>query len=425
MKPEFELGVLFRNNEDLVGPCLWAARNCTKVPFRVIAVDQASTDLTAEELARFIKPKNGDVILPPGTNTGVAAGRNQILKYRTPELPLVLMDSDVIISMEETLEHMVALIGEGIAGVYGNMLSGRFRAPETRPDPENGFAFVALSPKALQRVPRFDERFDMFCDDSWFIDQIIAAGMKFISCRQSVAVHYWGSTIRRGSESKRSHEVDRKDSDAYAELKNEKSCAGKFIQAFGELDMAENVRLHRTGFMVSLEEARWLCHKAAKSQGNILEIGCHHGVTTRELAMHNPDRIIFAVDFLGAPVNPEQAVETPDLEMVATAARGMTNVFISLQDSRSFDYTGKNIRLVFIDGDHSYRAVKADTELAMLAHHRQGGRMTIVWHDYIHEPTPDTDIHWIGVSRYLRELSANGFEIKHVSGTVLAYLDLP
>jgi len=103
--------------------------------------------------------------------------------------------------------------------------------------------------------------------------------------------------------------------------------------------------------------------------------------------MHNPDRIIFAVDFLGAPVNPEQAVETPDLEMVATAARGMTNVFISLQDSRSFDYTGKNIRLVFIDGDHSYRAVKADTELAMLAHHRQGGRMTIVWHDYIHEPT--------------------------------------
>lgn len=67
--------------------------------------------------------------------------------------------------------------------------------------------------------------------------------------------------------------------------------------------------------------------------------------------------------------------------------------------------------VVFIDGDHSRKAVKHDTELAR-ALVRRGG--LIIWHD-------DNGLPVVDVSPVLDEFAAGGADIKHVAGTWLAF----
>ena len=69
----------------------------------------------------------------------------------------------------------------------------------------------------------------------------------------------------------------------------------------------------------------------------------------------------------------------------------------------SFDF-------IFIDGDHRFEAVKADTEAAL--EFLQAGGGTLVWHDY-YEGAPA----WVGVKRYLDSLA---LEIEQVEDTWLA-----
>jgi predicted O-methyltransferase YrrM len=67
--------------------------------------------------------------------------------------------------------------------------------------------------------------------------------------------------------------------------------------------------------------------------------------------------------------------------------------------------------VVFIDGDHSYSSVHADSELAMEIV-RPGG--LIIWHDY-------HDLETVDVKKVLEELSAAGRQIYHVQDTWIAY----
>lgn len=166
------------------------------------------------------------------------------------------------------------------------------------------------------------------------------------------------------------------------------------------------------------EEIRWLCWEARRSQGNILEIGTQFGLTTRCLALACPDKLVFSVDYIverGTMVE-DQKHEMPTLATVGSWARGLPNVFLSLQDSKTFDYDGKDIGFVFIDGDHSMSGVASDTELALSYYRRRNRPMTIVWHDFYDHP-------WVAVKRYL--LTQNRFEIQHVENTHIAYLKLP
>jgi hypothetical protein len=77
------------------------------------------------------------------------------------------------------------------------------------------------------------------------------------------------------------------------------------------------------------------------------------------------------------------------------------------------------IGFVFIDGNHSYDGVKADTELAMeyLCAHDGG---TVVWHD-VYDDGPA----WIGVKHYLEEEIAPHHPIRRIQGTWLATLKIP
>lgn len=175
------------------------------------------------------------------------------------------------------------------------------------------------------------------------------------------------------------------------------------------------------GLATLREEVQLLCWLAERTSGNVLEIGTHLGVTTRGLARRLTNRIIFSVDWV-APKHmlPEQEKEMPTLETVGLHARGCPNVFFALQDSKTFDYTGKNIGLVFIDGDHSWDGVSGDTALALDAY-RAGltaRPFIIAWHDvYDHE-------NWVAVKRYLESRFAPN-EVRSVTGTHMAILTLP
>lgn len=171
-------------------------------------------------------------------------------------------------------------------------------------------------------------------------------------------------------------------------------------------------------------ELRWLCMMAKQSQGNILEIGTHYGLTTRCLATHCPDKLVFTVDYISdsPTMLAEQAHEMPTLTTVGMWARGVPNVLIALQDSKTFDYAGKDIGFIFIDGDHSHDGVKADTQLALKnaeVRAERGKQTVIAWHDFYDHP-------WVRVKAYIEEMSASlPYPIRHVDGTYIAYVSIP
>jgi len=177
------------------------------------------------------------------------------------------------------------------------------------------------------------------------------------------------------------------------------------------------------GAWCSIYEAQWLIWMSQKTTGSILEIGTHYGGTTRNLARANPDKIIYTVDWVtDTPTMREEqrATDMPTLENVGKLAQGIPNVIQILQNSWDFDYAGKDIGFVFIDGDHSYEGVRADTELALKSYRDEPRPLTIVWHDCDLGDQPG----WEGIPRYIKELAEQGMTIGAVEWTCLALLRL-
>jgi hypothetical protein len=179
-------------------------------------------------------------------------------------------------------------------------------------------------------------------------------------------------------------------------------------------------------------EVQLLCWLAQQTKGGILEIGCNEGRTTRELALANPHRFVMGVDYTGCDdtLCPEQKREKPHATAVGRHANMLANVQVFDTKSAELPRVLPNIRdnqppigFIFIDGDHSYRGVKADTLLALdiiagnIAEGAGGG--IIAWHDcYDHAPG------WVGVKSYLDKEIAPKFGGERVEGTWLAILDL-
>lgn len=155
------------------------------------------------------------------------------------------------------------------------------------------------------------------------------------------------------------------------------------------------------------------------STGNILEIGCSQGLTTRDIAINFPHKKIYAVDTLGA-VNSEQVNEKPNRDTICRWARHLPNVEVVAVDSQTFDFYQfcPDFDFAFIDGDHTYDGVKRDTE--NLVFKRPFGRqLTLAWHDY-YTNCPS----WCGVSHYL-DYDFTWSSIHLIENTWLAWAKLP
>ena len=167
-------------------------------------------------------------------------------------------------------------------------------------------------------------------------------------------------------------------------------------------------------YMTKPWEVAWMLWKLSTTEGDVLEIGAHYGETTREFALAFPSKTIYAVD---CPVNSElperQRNELPDATRVFQEALHMPNVRFLTQNSCTLDYsTLASVGFVFIDGDHSYAGVSADSEKAFA--HFASRRGVIAWHDcFPHD--------YIAVHAYLSSQSQRWPDrFKTIIGTSLA-----
>lgn len=153
-------------------------------------------------------------------------------------------------------------------------------------------------------------------------------------------------------------------------------------------------------------EVQWLIAKWNVVRGDILEIGTFRGSTARELAVAFPQRNIYCVDICLPWYGLKQ-------EEVGEDSKEFENVILTLEDSRKYNYPD-SLGMIFIDGDHSWEGVKADTERALAYFRTHKG--TIVWHDYdqTHEVMPYLD--WLETHSKLG--------IQMVQNTQMAFLDL-
>lgn len=170
-------------------------------------------------------------------------------------------------------------------------------------------------------------------------------------------------------------------------------------------------------------EVQALCWLARRTPGDILEIGCNEGRTTRDLALNNPDKRVFGVDYAGRrnTLCPGQKHERPRAAHIGRLARDLPNASIRNFNSRKLTLSRKplsSVQFIFIDGDHSYAGVKADTEIA-LRHIRRQRCGTIVWHDF-HQDPPE----WLQVYAYLVREIAPLHRLDWIESTWLAVLRL-
>jgi len=153
----------------------------------------------------------------------------------------------------------------------------------------------------------------------------------------------------------------------------------------------------------------------------IFEFGTLEGRTTLQLALNSPpEALIYTLDL------PEKNCATQYKLVYADEgsfrALPIGGLFLSrpegakirqvYADSASADYAGlrQKVDLIFIDADHGYDYVKADSEKAFSMVSTNG---VILWHDYGSE--------WRAVGRYLVELSKQRHrQLYHIAGTSLA-----
>ena len=222
------VGVLFRNNEELVEPWFWFLRKSTDIPLSIIAIDQGSLDDTFNKLTKCVDPQKDFIIREP-VNLGIAGGRNRILK-KVKELNqggyenLLLMDSDVFIierkGIEKLVEGLVQFPKAGI--VYGEIRNYYTFVRVCR-----GISFCLIRKEAFEQIGEFDENYKMFWDDTDFMDRMGKTGMlnAFTIAR---SVHMWGQTTNYGSESGEIRKKAMKHDIAYFEKKWNKILPKKY-----------------------------------------------------------------------------------------------------------------------------------------------------------------------------------------------------
>lgn len=140
---------------------------------------------------------------------------------------------------------------------------------------------------------------------------------------------------------------------------------------------------------------------------SMIEIGVNEGLTARAVLRH-----IESIDrYIGIDVNAAYQFEIPAQQTEHPREPGhLVNGDPRFQLVLRGDEMPDEADIVFIDGDHGRKAVLVDS-LWAAAVVNPGG--LIIWHDY-GNPT-------VEVTGVLNKLSTSGRNIRHVSGTWLAF----
>lgn len=177
----------------------------------------------------------------------------------------------------------------------------------------------------------------------------------------------------------------------------------------------------------AVETLVWLSKQVP---GNILEVGCHEGLTTLQLAFNNPEKAIYAIDYTGdePTLCSQQLMEQPTRQNFGLLVRGMRNVVLFDQRFDRFDMDRLNsVDLIFYDADLTYSRVKEYSEKVLeyffrhpVRHHRY-----LVWHDYVPNRHRASHPDWLKLGEYVRRELASRYRIQFFQGTDLACLTYP
>lgn len=144
-------------------------------------------------------------------------------------------------------------------------------------------------------------------------------------------------------------------------------------------------------------DVRVLLHEISKTKGNIIEVGCNRGVTTLELALAFPDRLVYAVDCPWVGMCESQMWERVSFSEFCEFARDFPNVLPIMHPFETLrPELFHNVGVVFVDGNHTYHGCKRDTDLALKILGNRGG--LIAWHD-CHDGGPA----WVNVNQVVDE----------------------
>lgn len=165
-----------------------------------------------------------------------------------------------------------------------------------------------------------------------------------------------------------------------------------------------------------------------KTNGNIAEIGCNRGNNTLLFGTNFPDRTVYALDFVdGVNTMPIEQDEKQDGDgtfmtpaAIAIKAKHLPNVKIMNQNSQIFNYDlFDNVTMFFVDADHSYKGVRADTYKAInYLRNRNGGY--IACHDYRN----DDKYPWIGVKKFIDTEIVENYKVTFPWKTFLAVIEV-
>ena len=208
------VGVLFRNNAELIPSFFYFLRKQQGIPIKVFALNNGSEDETETELTKVLG--SDDVYIRQEKNIGISQGRNVILNrikrleggYRD----VCLMDSDVFIMRKDSLKNMYDKLYEkdsnAIAfGETHSYFSWRLD--------DLGICFCILKGRCFEEVGEFDERYWCWYDDSDLTHKLKLLRRTFAKCPDAKGVHVWGSTLTQGSEGVKRVEMIEKDRQAF------------------------------------------------------------------------------------------------------------------------------------------------------------------------------------------------------------------
>ena len=189
---------------------------------------------------------------------------------------------------------------------------------------------------------------------------------------------------------------------------------GLKVTSYKESPLAEMAKIKDHG-RISDEDAQLLLYLSRMSNGDIVEIGCHTGQTTRMLAAGNPDKYIIGIDWSGSPtMNDFQVSEHLPAKSVGESARGIYNIQILDMVSWGFKFPSTT-GMVFVDGDHSARGLILD--FANIISQLESG--IVVFHDY-YASAPE----WCAVNAFVNGFLSYHFLVNHITGTNCTWIEL-
>lgn len=144
----------------------------------------------------------------------------------------------------------------------------------------------------------------------------------------------------------------------------------ELVEWYGQPPGVENQPYRDRGFYT-----RELAHLSRVVKPNtIVEFGTAHGIGTCLLRWLNPTSHIVTVDINPTTFMPDGLVNIGHLSKYQNIECGYVHM-------ASWDYARYPVDLCFIDGDHSYNAVRADSKRAWL-NKSNDHKWAIVWHDH-------------------------------------------